>query len=423
MLRHWATAAAGAVGLALIMGGVGRADVPGYTFQSLAALESPLPGGGMITHDFEVGTLNDSGVEAFVADVDAQGDEGAFLVGPDGKLQVVALSGQPAPTGGTYGTLVYSPFQINNAGNLALTVDLDRGDGAAKAVLFFNKAANQWTSVLEKGMPAPDGGTFNGADRFSAIDDANEIAVTGVVTDSTAGPAGDGVFLWSGGKLTTVARPGTKVASGTLTRAWRPTLSQGGIVAFEGATVDSPGSSSPYSAYIAKDGAITELATPNTLVPGDTDPFTALRGPHANSKGDVVMLGEVGGNWGVFLYTAADQKLQAIVKPGDTLPGGGTLTTVESLRHAIDINDAGAIVFGAQLDSGDGIYLYQGGTITPIAKTGQDLKGVGMATNLANDGFPSFHLALNNKGQIVFPVMTADGTTQLVLATPPAAGP
>jgi hypothetical protein len=417
----------GVVALAVAAAGAARADVPGYSFQSLATLDSALPGGGTITHDFEVGTLNDSAVTAFVADVTDDGKEGAFLVGPDGKLQVIALTGQPAPNGGTYGTLVYSPFQVNNTGNLLLTVDVDRGDGGTKAVYYFDKIANRWTPVLEKGMPAPAGGTFNGADRFSALNDANTAAVTGDVTDSAAGPAGDGVFLWSGGKLTTVARPGTKVDSGVLTRAWRPTLSPNAIVAFEGTTTDSPDSSTPYSAYIAKDGVITELATPNTPVPASTDNFAALRGPHANSQGDVVMLGQVGTNWGVFLYTAADKKLQAIVKPGDTLPGGGTLTTVENYRHAVDINDDGAILFGAQLDTGDGIYLYQNGKISLVAKTGQDLKSVGTAANLANDGFPSFHLALNSKGQITFPVVTTDGKTQLVLATPaapaPAAGP
>src|SRR2546423_1245833 len=99
----------GGVGLVLWSAGTTRAaeQPPAYTFKPLAALDTPLPGGGMITNDFEIGTLNASGVVAFVADAPDKDVEGAFLVGPDAKLQVVALSGKDAPAGGTIGILVY----------------------------------------------------------------------------------------------------------------------------------------------------------------------------------------------------------------------------------------------------------------------------------------------------------------------------
>jgi hypothetical protein len=430
MKRHGAYAGLGAVGLALIAGGAVRAaDL--YTYQSLITLDSPVEGGATISGDFEVGGVNASGVVAFVSEFG--NGEGGLTVGPDGRVQVLSQPGADAPGGGVFANDVYSPLWINDAGNIAMGEDVDDGTGSAVEILYYDKAANKWTVVEKEHMAAPDGGTFTratlditgGFNMSPAIDNANNIAFGGNVTGSPAGPAGNGIFLWSPTtqKLTTIARPGTRVTRGVLSEADSVAISNSnGYITFEG----DVGNSGNHGAYVAKDGVITELAAPHTVAPGGTDRFTRARFPHANSSGDVVMLGRVGTSQyaGLYLYTAKDKKLTAIVKPGDTLPGGGTLTTVErGYSAAFHISDDGSVVFGGQLDDGTGgVYVYKNGTITPVAKTGQNLAGVGLVDQLAGTGgLPPGGAAINSKGQIAFPAHTADGETHLVLATPAAA--
>ena len=60
MTRHWAKWVAGAVGLALMIGGVARADVPAYSFQSLATLDSPLPAHSRRTFEVHDARLSDA---------------------------------------------------------------------------------------------------------------------------------------------------------------------------------------------------------------------------------------------------------------------------------------------------------------------------------------------------------------------------
>lgn len=402
-----------------MLAGLARADVPGYSFKSLATLDSTVVG-EKISGDFEIGTVNASGTVAFVVEVD--GGEAGFLIGVDGKAQLLARPNNDAPGGGKFGGSVYSPLWVNDAGNVAMGVDVDPGDGAAVEILYYDKGTNKWTVILKKGMPAPGGGTFNGATRYASINSANDIALVGNVAESAAGPAGDGIFLYSAGKLTALVRPGAKVGGGTLEQAWRVALTENGTVAFEGKVQGDDG----YGAYIVtRDGAITELATPKTVAPGGSDKFTTLRGPHANSKGDVAMLGKVGDNWSVYLYTAKDKKLTAIVKPGDGLPGGGKLMTTEgeNYRHTFDFLEDGTIVFAGQLDDGAGIYLSKDGKVNLVARTGQEMKGVGTPDKLANKDLSSLGVAINSKGQIAFPAHTTDDKTHLVLATPVAGTP
>lgn len=430
MKRHGAYAGLGAVGLALIAGGAVRAaDL--YTYQSLITLDSPVGGGATISGDFEVSGVNASGVVAFVSEFG--NGEGGLTVGPDGRVQALSQPGANAPGGGMFVDDVVWPW-INNAGNIAMGAYVDSGSGATLEILYYDKAANQWAVVEKKDMAAPDGGTFTratpdltgGFGMNAAIDNTNNIAFMGNVTGSPAGPAGNGIFLWSPTtqKLTTIARPGTRVTRGALSEADSAAISNSNeYITFEG----DVGHSGNHGAYVAKDGVITELAAPGTVAPGGTDRFTRARLPHANSSGEVVMLGRVGAHQspGLYLYTAKDKKLTAIVKPGDTLPGGGTLRGVEAYPISLGISDDGSAVFGGQLDDDSGgVYVYKNGTITPVVKTGQNLAGVGMADQLAHTGdLSSAGVAINSKGQIAFPAHTADGKTHLVLATPAAAPP
>ena len=69
MKRRMLGIAISALGLALVAGGSVRAADLGYTFKSVAALDTTV-GGEPIHGDFEVGSVNASGAVGFVTELD-----------------------------------------------------------------------------------------------------------------------------------------------------------------------------------------------------------------------------------------------------------------------------------------------------------------------------------------------------------------
>src|SRR6516162_9300336 len=97
-----------------------------YTFQPLAFLNGPAPGGGMFINDFEPGALTHRGDTVFAADLTTPeaGNEGIF-VSRDGRLAELARAGEPAPGGGTFGGFgSFSPNSMNQQGDAAFTFGL-----------------------------------------------------------------------------------------------------------------------------------------------------------------------------------------------------------------------------------------------------------------------------------------------------------
>jgi hypothetical protein len=84
------------------------------------------------------------------------------------------------------------------------------------------------------------------------------------------------------------------------------------------------------------------------------------------------------------------------------------------------VNKDGTVAFVAVIsDTEGGAFVYSEGTLGVIARTGANIEGLGQVGAMARDvaGFASYHLGLNDKGQVVFPA-TVDGAVNLVVATP-----
>ncbi len=413
-LSRWVISAAG---LALMAAGTARAADLNYSFKSVAALDTTV-GGEPIHGDFEVGSVNASGAVGFVTELD--NGEGAFYIGADGKVEVLKKTDADAPTGGKFTGYISNKVGVTDAGNVLITAGVDTGDGEVVTPLFFDRAAKKWTVVGTRGMPAPDGGTFadrDGGNSFGSLNNADQVVFTEGVTESAAGPAGAGIFLWSKGKTTTVVRPGMKIARGAFVDAFRPQISDSGVVTFEGKLAGD----NDFGAYAAKDGVITEIASEQTVAPGGTAKFTTLKGVTANSNGDVAMLGATDAGWGAYLYTAKDKKLTKVAAPGDTMPGGGKLANVSNgYRNSIRIADDGSVLFEATLDSGAGVFLYRNGELSSVALSGQDLKGgIGKAQD---DGIGN-GLGFANNGVLTFVIKGDNDKVHLVVGTPPAPAP
>ena len=156
MKQRWLGIVIGAAGLALMAGGTVQAADLGYSFKSLAALDTTVAG-VTIHGDFELGAVNASGAVVFVTELD--NGEGGLMIAPDGKQTLLSMNGADAPGGGKFGGYISNKIGLNDAGDILLSVGVDPGDGEVQSVLDFDKTANKWTVVAKKGMPAPDAGT------------------------------------------------------------------------------------------------------------------------------------------------------------------------------------------------------------------------------------------------------------------------
>ena len=137
-----------AAGLALLAAPSLQADVPGYKVQSLVKLGDTI--GDLkirATGYFGVGSLNDSGQIAFVAQNAAGGD--MLLQYSDGKIIPIAVGGRDAPGGKWSRSLsISSQVDMNQQGDIAFTA------GNPLNTYRWDHQSGQVSIVAAKGMPA-----------------------------------------------------------------------------------------------------------------------------------------------------------------------------------------------------------------------------------------------------------------------------
>ncbi|MFQ5883270.1 MAG: esterase/lipase family protein [Candidatus Methylomirabilales bacterium] len=189
----------------------------------------PAPGGGtfrrLVVTDRPPPSINNQGAIAFLADIFIAGNQvpfrrGLFLADPDGTLTLIARSGDPAPGGGTFASNLSVFFDsvpvLNNAGAVAFRALVNR-DGITSSCLFLWKNGSL-TSIVQRGDPAPGGGTFLGAIQPS-LNDAGDIAFfASISTPATPAGSKQGFFLASGGRITPILQVGDSIPGvGTFT--------------------------------------------------------------------------------------------------------------------------------------------------------------------------------------------------------------
>jgi hypothetical protein len=282
---------------------------------------------------------------------------------------------------------------------------------------------------------ADGNGPFNGFGAWNtSINASGTVAFGGELIEG-----GGGMFTASRRGVTAIGPPGALIATGL-----RPSINNAGTVAFLG----SPAS---FGVGLFAGRGDTLLTLYESRPPS---PFFTFGSPAINENGTVAFLAGVRGTptWsGIFT--------------GD----GGPTTTIADSRSGFfsldsepSINNAGTAAFAAILMSGvSGIFVGGGGPITPIADStgpfsdlwlsspvinnngsvvffaGLDAGGVGIFTGpdpLANKviavGDPLLgsvvvefflngsRLGFNDRGEVAFVALLADGTGALVRATP-----
>jgi hypothetical protein len=163
--------------------------------------------------------------------------------------------------------------------------------------------------------------------------------------------------------------------------------------------------------------------------------------PIINNRGDVLFAGDVtslSGAPDVGLYFHSNGVTVPIALPGDAMPGGGRLVSasIAGLQH--DVNNRGDVVFNALLDSDvdgngildNGLYRWSRGELSLIAKSGDELAGVGTLKSLrllvtefppSPEPIPNGGALTNDRGQVAFAALVNDDGEDkgvLLIATP-----
>jgi hypothetical protein len=147
-------------------------------------------------------------------------------------------------------------------------------------------------------------------------------------------------------------------------------------------------------------------------------------------NGDLTPFPDANRNVGVFVYL--DGKVKAVARPGDPLPGGGTLINASLVGGNVHINDRREVVFSAHIDVGNdslvtGLFRWSRGRLSVVARTGTVIPGIGTVEQLNSPQIvvppppvfsPTAGAVNNNLGQVAFQALLTDGRGVLLLASP-----
>ena len=340
--------------------------------------------------------------------------------------------GQSAPGGGTFSQYEFGNIGLNDAGDAAFAFTLEPFDFSEP----FHVGVYRWSSrnqtlspvVIPNVTPEPNGGVFVGGDFDAHLNNRGDVAFTGYVTNTPAGP-GQGFFVQSkSGSISSILRTGdSSPDGGTFTLASplvEMSLNDVGDVAFQAnSTLDSDAHHSKLYLRRAATGKIQLIPSPAGVVR-----YGSLA---VNNRDEVVFGGHYlpYGQGGVYLRSGGQTGL--IARVGDPAPGGGTFSFITGAGYFghIAMNNVGDIAFEAATTLPDSsideaIYYYSGGTkkLRRLAGIGTVIPGYGITVSLEQvgalvfpdvpvTGVPFSGITLNDVGQVAFAATVTDGVT------------
>jgi hypothetical protein len=262
-------------------------------------------------------------------------------------IQRVAVTGQAAPGGGTFGRFSVESQPVvapaNSHGQVAFFATLLR---ARASEGFFLATGPRIEKVAAEGDAAPGGGTFSGFGRhpIPALNEPGEVAFAAAVS---GGRTVEGIFLASRRAVRAVAVSGTPapgVASGTLASLDAPALNDRGAVAFL-ATVRR-GRESVEAIYRFAGGRLEKVVAQGDGAPAG-GAFAGFGAPALNSSGAVAFAAVVEGRaapGGVFVIEGS--RVRMLVGAGEESPIGGIFA---KFSERVALNDAGTVAFTSVL--------------------------------------------------------------------------
>ena len=255
--------------------------------------------------------------------------------------------------------------------------------------------------VVATGDAAPGGGIFDrfGAEAMPIVAPVNARGDVAFFSTLGRGGADEGLFMWSRGRITAVAREGDRVPGvGRLSGFGKhpaPGLGDDGTVVFAAAI---SGGRAVEGIFAARGGRVRPVALSGSAAPGVASGTVAgLDAPAINARGDVAFLATVrrGRESTEALLLATRGQLQKIVAQGDPAPAGGTFAGFGPPA----INREGAVAFGAAIEGKavpGGIFVWKGGQLRMVLGAGDETPIGGIFAKFSE------RLGLSDAGAIAF---------------------
>lgn len=320
---------------------------------------------------FDGPAINNEGIVAFEASLDAMGNNGIFI-GSGGAITTVVGKSS------SFGPQLGNPT-INNAATVAFVAERNMNElgiftnsgGVTNTIAAFSGSPPYLVRYFNRAIDINDNGTV----AFVAIPDAIE----GL----------EGVFTSNGEETTTIVDN-----TGTLKNLFRiPTINNDGTVAFA-AELRAGGQ----GLFTYNNGVITTIAQTGR-------PFDIYGSPVINNEGTIAFGASQGNTRGI--YTSKDGVITTI---GDD---SGSFNYFEYMQFLPALNDRGTVAFKGFLDAGgEGIFTGSDPVTDKVIAFGDTLSGSTVRSLILS------YNGLNNFGQIAFWAEFTDGTSGVFRADP-----
>ena len=312
---------------------------------------------------FDGPAINNEGIVAFEASLDAMGNNGIFI-GSGGAITTVV--GKSSSFGPQFGNPA-----INNATTIAFVAERNMNELG----IFTNSGGATNTIAAFSGSPPYFVRYFNRAIAFVAVPDAIE----GL----------EGVFTSNGEETTTIV-DNTGIFKNLFTT---PTINNDGTVAFAAGL-----SAGGQGLFTYNNGVITTIAQTGR-------PFDIYGSPVINNEGTIAFGASKVKTTGI--YTIKDGVITTIA---DT---SGSFNYLEYMQFLPALNDRGTVAFKGFLDAGkEGIFTGSNPITDKVIARGDTLSGSTVRSLILS------YNGLNNSGQIAFLAELTDGTSGVFRADP-----
>ena len=373
-----------------------------------------VPGTGERFRQFSTPRLNNDGSIVFQAETTRPGESGIFIIS-QGKVQTVALTGQPTPYENTeFISLSGNPSSQQlatcSSNQIFFNALLDGAGGGSG--LFYNDGSNI-VGVLQEGQTVSAFTSPFGQMQYSTIrlNRKGQMAVLAKVEADT-------VFLISNGEFTRIAATGDAMPGGEGRMVVNaPSLNNGGMLAFAVGLQDAQDTAARMLVLYDGSQLVPLVKIGDRISSGVGEFRTFMNGfsqvpPTLNDRGQIAFTAQLSGtpggttdDEGVFI--AEKTKTVEVARKGQLSPDGNG--RFSKLLNYVALNNSGTVVFAAELtetargfEDDSGIFMMRDGVLRTLVRKGSVVpEGDGTFTQLEVDGFFRYPM-LNEANEVAF---------------------
>ena len=303
------------------------------------------------------------------------------------SISIIAQSGDLVPDqDGVFDNL--SAPLLGDSGRVSFFSTVDSSLGDYDGLFVFDEGLNR--TVARQGVLAPGSTSTYSTFPFSSrgVNDAGNLVFR---SNLISGDSSQGVFVGNGLGTISVAQQGDSSPAGpAFFNFGTPSINQKNQIAFEGCLT--------MSLYFFDPGsAVVEVLTAGDSTPAGGQ-FELFGRPLLNEQNQMAFFANANLPEATGIFLATLDSVTTVATEQQSIPAANA--TFDSVSQFPNLNDVGDVVFQADLTDGTtGIYLFEGGDIVQVARSGESLPGGdGVFGSFGNSNLP----IVNNQGQIVF---------------------